>query len=524
MTLTSGLPFGEGGRTLPRNTEIELKLSAEPKSLARIRRTAFWSGPGRAQTRVLDSVYYDTVGHKLRERGFTLRVRKTGRRYLQTVKYTGRSGNFERQEFESYLPDGKPDLLLVDDGMARSRLADVSSADLKPVFTTHVRRSRKLYTSGDGATVEIALDNGEVRNEQSSTPLSEVELELKQGTPETLFDMARELSAVVPLRLQVQSKPDMGYDLTRGVHEEWQPAGKLALDPAMTTEDALDAIVDFCANHILHNDQCARLRTHVEGVHQVRVGLRRLRSGLDLFRNLLPEEQYRWVNGEAKAFAAALGPARDLDVFRSEILPPVASRLATTGDFGTIDTVAGRLQDDAYALVQETLSSRRFTDFMIELMRWRKTRSWRNQPVTGDSSRLFAPIGDLAKPLLARRHRSVMRKGEDFANLSLERRHEVRIALKKLRYATDFFASLYSGKAADTYLKRLGRLQNDLGHLNDVATIAGVIAKIEESGTTVDGARAAGALLGWYEREIADGDGRLVRDWQKFAQVKPFWK
>lgn len=504
--------------------EVELKLAVDPKSLARIRRTPFWSGHGRAQTRLLDSIYYDTVDHKLRERGFTLRIRKVGRRYLQTLKSAGKAGYFERQEFETTVTDGRPNAMLVDDASVRARLSDIEPGDLKPVFTTHVRRSRKLYHSRDGATVEIALDNGEVRNEHGSAPLSEIELELKEGAPETLFDMAQQMSAVVPLRLQVHSKPDLGYELSEGAVTPWTPAGKLALNSTMTTEEALDAIVEYCASHVLRNDSCARDRRHEEGVHQVRVGFRRLRSGLNLFRRVLPDDQYRWIIAEAKAFASALGPARAFDVFRSEILPPVAQRLAAHGDFAAIDSVAGRLQDEAYIVVRDYLSSQRFTSFMIGLMRWRKTRTWRNQPTSAESSQLFAPIGELAEPLLVKRHKAVMRKGADFTSLTLERRHEVRIAVKKLRYATDFFSALYPSKSTRGYLRRLGRLQDELGHLNDVATLGSVLDQVLAEDGSGGCQRAAGALLGWYEHEIADGETRLVADWQAFARTKPFWK
>ena len=354
----------------------------------------------RAQTKVLDSVYFDTVGHDLRACRFSLRLRKVGRRFRQTFKASGAGGYFERREFENDLSENKPDLSAIDDPTVRLRLADTGPTELKPVFTTHVRRSRKLYHPEAGTTVEIALDDGEVRNDKGSTSLPEIELELKQGEPEILFNVARELSGIIPVCLQVQSKPDIGYTLCEGNLDNWTTAGNLKLSPDMTTGVALDAIIEYCVSRILRNDKCA-----TERGHQVRVGLRRLRSGLRLFKAVLPRDQYDGITGEVKVFANALGPARDLDVLRASILPPVVRKFGDTIDFTGLDRMAACLQDQAYELVREAILSERFTIFMIELMRWRKMGSWRNQAITAESARLFSPIGELSTPVLTKRHK-----------------------------------------------------------------------------------------------------------------------
>ena len=506
------------------NTEIELKLAANSKDFARVRRTTFWSESKRAQTRMLDSVYYDTTGHDLRVRGFSLRLRRVGHRYRQTFKVSDAGGYFERREFEVYLSEGKPDLTAIDDAAIRLQLAGITASELKPIFTTHVRRSRKLYQPEEGTIVEIALDEGEVRDDEGTTPLCEIELELKQGQPEALFDVARGLSDVIPVRLQIQSKSEIGYSHCEGRSEPWRTAGKLSLTDEMSAEVALDSIVEYAVSHILRNDQCARERSHVEGVHQVRVGLRRLRSGLHLFKSILPADQYAWISGEARFFARALGPARDLDVFRQETLPPVAEALGELGDFTAVDRMAARLQDEAYEMVREALSSDRFMTFMIELMRWRKTRAWHDEPASAKAAQWRAPITTLSGPLLSKRHKSVRKKGRGFADMPRAQRHSVRIAMKKLRYATDFFAALYPAKARRSYLRRVGRLQDDLGHLNDIVTLHEILDRIVAKNSCASLHRAAGCLIGWYEQKTAQDDEQLIREWRAFEKAKPFWK
>src|SRR3546814_11238227 len=64
-----------------------------------------------------------------------------------------------------------------------------------------------------------------------------------------------------------------------------------------------------------------------EGIHQMRVAVRRFRSVLSAVRPMLPEEHHRWTLDELKRLSAALGPARNCDVFAASLLAPVQSAL-----------------------------------------------------------------------------------------------------------------------------------------------------------------------------------------------------
>jgi CHAD domain-containing protein len=134
----------------------------------------------------------------------------------------------------------------------------------------------------------------------------------------------------------------------------------------------------------------------------------------------------------------------------------------------------------------------------------------------------------MADHLLAKRHKATLKKGRHFARLSPAARHEVRIACKKLRYAADFFRSLYKQKKASAYIRSLAALQDDLGHLNDVATAESLLARLRDN-TPATGKRAvavahgAGLVLGWHARAAIDAEPRMVDDWRAFAAEKPFW-
>jgi len=273
--------------------------------------------------------------------------------------------------------------------------------------------------------------------------------------------------------------------------------------------------------------------TDPEGVHQARVALRRLRSALSLFRRLLPAADHQWLAGEVKWLAGALGPARDWDVFLAELLAPVKAAFAfhpeIYADLAALEAAAGGQRRDAYDAVRAALLSPRHTTLHLRLGLWLELRGWRNQPVTPTSAVLFRPLRETAEKLLNRRHRRVHKTGSAFAKLSYVERHQLRIYLKKLRYAVDFFRSLHDDKLAGRYVGQLGAFQDILGHLNDVATAARLVPQLSvepagHPGATADAlARAVGVVIGWHGRGLAAQEQRLVAEWHDFRAAKGFW-
>ena len=106
-------------------------------------------------------------------------------------------------------------------------------------------------------------------------------------------------------------------------------------------------------------------------------------------------------------------------------------------------------------------------------------------------------------------------------------RHQLRIALKKLRYAAEFFGSLYPRKRTDKYIEALKRLQDDLGHLNDVSVAERLVGDLlgQSAANARRGAlqRAAGLVLGWYAHGAHAVEKETVRKWMSFTEQKPFW-
>jgi triphosphatase len=248
-----------------------------------------------------------------------------------------------------------------------------------------------------------------------------------------------------------------------------------------------------------------------------------LRSALSVFAPLLPKGQVTHFRAESAWASAALSAARDWDVFATELLPELDGRLSASGH-ARLEALVELKRVEAYVNVADALRSRRFATLALQLTRWRSRREWRDQPLSEMGSRLFAPVDEFADTVLRKRDRNARRRGRHLAQLTVAQRHELRIVLKKLRYNTDFFRSLYPGEAVKAYLKRLQKLQDLFGHLNDVAQIEHFSAMLAQAGRSPETAESLAFLSGWHARGVAEMEDELRRAWRRFEAVPPFWE
>jgi inorganic triphosphatase YgiF len=515
--------------------EIEIKLCGEPDSLKRV----FSGAPildrstGRAATRRLDNVYYDTEDQRLRARGLAFRVRKEGRRYYQTLK----SNDVEcmaayRGEWQNPLHSAAPDLALMPEGGRAALDGAVDPDDLRPVFATRVRRTMQRVATTDHAgrpsLIEAALDFGGIEANGAKLPIAEIELELLEGSPEALYALALELDALAPLRLETRSKSARGYALAAGAPPAWHKAEPPALAADATVDQAIQAILRKCLQHWCANEAAALDGSDREGVHQMRVAIRRLRSAFSVFGRLIDPAQRARLSDQAKVIVSGLGPARDWDVFLAELLAPVRAARPDDAGLSRLAAAAEAARAQGYAQARAAIGTRAYTRYLLQLGRWIEASAWRDQPTERGMAWLDRPIVEFATHLLGRRLRKALKRGQDFAQLSAEERHRLRIALKKLRYATEFFEALYPEKQTRPYLAALKDLQDGLGHLNDVAVAQRLIGSLldgaEGNGDRAGLEGAAGLVLGWHARGVADLEPAILLAWQEFADRPAFWR
>ena len=513
------------------NTEVELKLRVDPDSL-----TALAAKPllvaVSANSEHLHATYFDTVDHRLHAQALSLRVRREGEQFIQTLKVgdSGPSGLHRRMEWEAPVPNGKLDLSLLPNKVIREYLDGIAESDLIPAFETVVERTIRQIEYGDtldGATaIEVAIDHGEIRAGDAVLPIAEIELELKLGPAQALFDLALELAAQDSVRVETRSKAQRGYALASETARCAVKAGRLEIEPDVTGDDALAGIIRHCIGHMVANEACVSAGIDPEGVHQMRVALRRLRSALVLFRSFVPAEQYDWLNSEVKWLAGSLGDARDWDAYTAALLTPVRSAMPDATELQALGVAVETARRHSYAEAQKAVGSTRYTILLLKLQAWLEARAWRNQDVSEGTAALFQPVTALADKLLSKRHRSVCKRGRHFATLAPEDRHEVRKALKKLRYSVEFFQNLYQGKRLKQYLQRLEALQDDLGHLNDVATARGLTERLKKANPKVSGdwRIGSGMVMGWHTQAAGILEPHLLEHWDRFAEAKPFWR
>src|SRR5215831_9875939 len=310
--------------------EFEIRFAAQPDDLTRLARGTALNGvsAGRPKMRRMITTYYDTPKLGFAKAGLSLRVRKTGGVYVQTVK-TQSAGTLAdaRGEYESPLPSEKPDLRFVPDPDLRERLSEIANTSkLLPVIETEIRRTTQALKTETGDEIELAVDRGEIRtldNGRAVLPVNELELELKQGKPLALYDVARKLSRKTKLTLAIESKAERGLRALQGEDVSAHKAGRIELMPDCTSEQPFAATLMHCLRHMARNAPAVIDARDPEGVHQIRVGLRRLRAALSSFGPEFQSRQLEELRARAKTLADVLGHTRELDVFATELLTPI---------------------------------------------------------------------------------------------------------------------------------------------------------------------------------------------------------
>jgi len=380
------------------------------------------------------------------------------------------------------------------------------------------RDGRELRTPV-GAVLACEIDHGRVFGCDLEAPLIELELEQISGDVRELLNTAQLIANVVPARLSQRTKAQRGFILARGTGYTWVKARNPKLSKKATAEDVLRSSVMEGLKHLIANEDCVLTRCHIEGVHQMRVALRRMRSVITTYKKLLPKGSYESLSQDLKDAGWALGPARDWDVFLGEVLSAVEVGLENDPALSVMRAYAERRLTQAYRDADALIHSHAYARLLSNALVWGALPDL-NMPA------LNAPATQVAKAILAKRHERLLRVGKGLKTLTIEQRHMLRIAIKKARYAAEFFAELYPGKNAKPYVRSLKTLQESLGHLNDLATAERLMADLARGVAGGDGAalhRAAGMVEGWYMHAQTLREDDLIDAWRHFCETETFW-
>lgn len=511
--------------------EIELRFSVRPEDLARIKKAqprGFTAGP--PVTRRLSTVYYDTPELEFAKAGLTLRVRKTGRQYVQTVKdaSTGALAS-ERDEHECRLDSAKPVLESVPDTDTRLQLQTISDgAPVEPIVETQIRRTIRALRTPSGEHIELALDSGEIRtfaNGRAAIPVSEIELELKQGSAIALYQAARKLCQAAPLMISTESKVERGLRALEGRDVGTHKAGRMQLEPECAAEEAFRATLNHCLRHIARNTGAIADARDPEGIHQMRVALRRLRAALSAFGDGFRAPALDELRERAKTLADVFGETRDLDVFALELLAPIED-LTNKPGLPQLRLALDEIRRECWDRATDLIRSDEFTGFVLDLAIAIEGRIWREGATTGTFEGFLRPARALGAESLEKSLKKATRRAKRLTDLDTDQRHQLRIELKRLRYTAEFFAPLFPSKAVTPFLARLSKLQDLFGALNDAATAEHILRRINEHAGARGGperSEAAAFVDGWHQSRVAPTWKKAKKRWKRFIKTQPFW-
>jgi inorganic triphosphatase YgiF len=294
--------------------ELEIKLNLPPGSIAALNNHPALQSA--AQTSHEITTYFDTPSRQLDHLGAILRVRRQGNRRVQTLKLRTSQGAFARNEWEWPVRGDAPELDRIAETPVASRLG--SSPTLEPVFVTDVQRTVRTVRQ-DEATIEVALDVGSIHSGKADEKIHELELELKDGDTAAMYRLAAAVHASVPMTVGAESKADRGWRLRTGRPREAMKYAVIHLPDDVIAAEAFRRIMDGALAHLMANHPAAA-GGDVEGVHQVRVAIRRLRAALVLFRPLLEPHAETQFTEALWSLGRIFGEARDWDVFCGEML------------------------------------------------------------------------------------------------------------------------------------------------------------------------------------------------------------
>ena len=502
--------------------ETELKLIISPNDINKLEQhPLLQSAIHTRKSQHLHNIYFDSTEHDLLQLGIGLRVRHIGNQRLQTLKTAGNThgGLHQRQEWEMPITADTPNYSQFPPGALPNWCIDKNNlAKIKPLFVTNFERVTWQVILEDGSKIEVALDQGIIENSTNSIPLSEVELELKAGTADKLYQVALALQETIPLSIENKSKAAHGYALNEPNIPKYHLAKTVDLNINMTNEQAFSHIIWHCLNHLQANENMVLHGEDIEGVHQMWVALQRLGSCLSLYNSLIPKKTHADLRQQIKLITNNLGVARDWDVFAVTIQHIMHHNFVDNCLDDLLITVVDK-QSQVYATVRNVLRSSNYTRMQLSLGNWLTQRQWRHTLDAAAQRNLEMPVLNFANQVLESCYQTTKTLISNFTQFDQEQLHNLRIAIKKFVDGVQFFTELYPNDQVHPYAKVLVRLHNELDIINDsnVAT-----NQLQQDNIAKD-VPAQYFLKGWFAHQQTAHLADLKIIWQTFFDQPTFW-
>ena len=295
------------------------------------------------------------------------------------------------------------------------------------------------------------------------------------------------------------------------------------IEPDWSVSQTVEAILLHNLKYLEEWEEAAQNWRDIEGVHQVRVTFRRMRSALNTFRMAIPRKVSREWSDRMRDLVSRLGPARDRDVFIDEGLGSIGDLLDLPGR-DNLEKIAKKARSKAYKDVVSMLGSAEYARFKKEFRAWCENREWERAELK-NKQRTLLEGGTLpfARKVLDCQERRVLEAGAHVDKHDTKAMHKLRIECKKLRYGAEFFAPVFSG--IDGFIGHMKGLQDLLGVMNDVSVMRELFDQILDGVNDAETLQYAGGIVGWRTCDYHHLLNGFEQRWEEFVEAKhPWWK
>jgi triphosphatase len=488
--------------------ELELRIALSRGDVQRLRSALPLDDLGRLPANSkLTTVYFDTRQHDLHARGLSLRLRRSNGRWLQTAKADAR-GASPSTHCECSVTGGRPDLAKIGDDRIKRAIRDAAKGDtLHPVFEAVIQPAKRPGTAAAGKGEAPRGDDAAEGNSWGGA-----ELAVRAERAEGLLLAAETLLAGREIRLPNRTLSALDKWQASTAPEKAQPARITRHD---TCAEAFTSILASAMRQILVNRRAVLSNDDPEGAHQLRIGLTRLRSALRSLRPLVHRGSLRAFEQAAREVAQCVGTLRDADVLISAIEAPVEAVASDKTGFDALHHALVRHQQAKRDEVRRALRGHAWAKLQLYLALWPRTLQ--------DGCGRDRPIARHARTMLRRAWRKPAKLGRQLDRLDAEHRHEMRKALKRLRYQAEFFAPLFKARDTHAFVQQLKALQDMFGYLND-ARMAPRLLEVQQQLHAGEGAaRAACYALGRHDAEAAHVWHGADKLWKQLRRSRRFW-
>ena len=503
------------------NTEIELCLNviSGQHDVLIEQVSVLFPAASPPQEQELYGIYYDTPTLDLAKHHMGLRLRKQDGGWMQTFKSgrPGAGGLHTRLECEHATQEQALELHRISHPSIRDFLTSKKIAPLlRPVFITRIQRTHWQIPYKEDGLVELALDIGAVECNGRTLAVSEIEIELKSGPVDAVFAVAQALAQHFALLPQLRSKAERGYRLFTQATATPEEAHIPQLRPTLSPWQARQAVMLECLRHLQYNLAEIGHGDDMEFIHQARVAIRRMRSADKTFSRLPTDAHWPKIMKDLQKLGLMLGQVRDCDVLLHDSLAP-AERSLPSGRkaWRTIRNDLSSRREQYMQVLRTELASPRIGQMLLHMLQWLHLEP----PPSGQDA--GAALESFASRALDRHAKTVRKLASNWEALDETQRHTLRKQIKKLRYAAEFFSSLYKAGKVDKFLASLQSMQKTLGILNDAAVTRQIL---QDMATQLpQAAFACGVATGWHACASEQAIEKACRALKDIQQAKPFW-